>query len=111
MSGILGFFGLGKKEETVLPLSRPPSPPAAANLREVVVKKNAPPVYPGAAAPQMPTPTIGAATLMKGIAPVPTTQTARRGEYVALGGSRKKSKASKKSKAKSKKSKSSRSRK
>ena len=103
-------FGFGKKEEPpLLPLSGPPSPSTDAPLEEVVVQGNAvplnKPVITGATATatRMPTSTVGAATLIRGIPP-PVAVTARRGEYVALGGSRKSGKG-RKGKGKGKKSK------
>lgn len=106
MSWFSGFFG-SKPAETVLPLSGPPSPSRGAPLTEVVVKKNTPPITTGATAPVMPPSTIGANALKAGIPPQTAAQTARRGEYVALGGSRK----GKGKKSKSKKSKASKSKK
>ena len=97
------LFGNGKKEEPVLPLSRPPSPTVpTAPLEQVVVKnRNATPLPPSVV------PTI------QGSAPSAVVVQPRRGEYVALGGSRKSGKGRKKSKKSkaSKKSKSSKSRK
>ena len=109
MSWFSGFFGK-KEEPPLLPLSGPPSPSTDAPLEEVVVQGNAvplnKPVITGATATatRMPTSTVGAATLIRGIPP-PVAVTARRGEYVALGGSRKSGKGRKGKGRKSKKSK------
>ena len=99
-----GWFGT-KPAETVLPLSGPPSPSGGHPLTEVVVKKNTPPITTGATAPPMPPSTIGANALKAGIPPPPIAQTPRRGDYVALGGSRKSGKARKGKKSRKSKSK------
>ena len=86
-----------KPTEQVLPTSNPPSPTTTFPLQQVGVKnRNA-------------TPTPSVVPTIQGSAPTAVVVQPRRGEYVALGGSRKKAKKSRKGKAK--KSKSSKSRK
>ena len=82
-------------------------PPPNTTLKEVVVIPNttvAGTAAGTATAPQLPPSTVGANALKAGIPPQPITLTARRGEYVALGGSRKSGKGRKGRKGKGKKS-------
>jgi hypothetical protein len=85
-----------KPTEQVLPTSNPPSPTTTFPLQQVGVRNpNA-----NSAPPPSVVPTIQSAT------PNQVVVKPRRGEYVALGGSRKKSKAKKSRKGKAKKTKS-----
>ena len=86
-----------KLTEQVLPTSNPPSPTTTFPLQQVGVKN------------RNSTPTPSVVPTIQGSAPTAVVVQPRRGEYVALGGSRKKAKKSRKGKAK--KSKSSKSRK
>lgn len=86
-----------KPTEQVLPTSNPPSPTTTFPLQQVGVKN------------RNSTPTPSVVPTIQGSAPTAVVVQPRRGEYVALGGSRKKAKKSRKGKAK--KSKSSKSRK
>jgi hypothetical protein len=98
-------------KESVLPTSSPSAPSTGVPLEKVVVVANTPPVVSGATAPQIPTSSVGASNLMAGVLPQSKGLSARRGEYVALGGRRKtkgKGKSKAKSKGKSRKGKSSR---
>ena len=76
-----------KPTEQVLPTSNPPSPTTTFPLQQVGVKN------------RNSTPTPSVVPTIQGSAPTAVVVQPRRGEYVALGGSRKKAK-SKKSKAK-----------
>lgn len=105
MSGLAGFFGFGKKEEG-LPTSVPSTATGTAPLREVVVYQNAPksPSY-GATAERIPKKSLTAEELSAGVLKNTSVTPRRDANYVALGGSRKKSKSKSKKakKAKSKK--------
>ena len=100
----------GAKPKNVLPVTAPAPAPAPYNkgpIKVVVNANGAPASAPvGAAAPKL-VDTFTGNQIRRGISSSQVTSAARRGEYVALGGSRK----SKKSKGKGKKSKKSKSKK
>jgi hypothetical protein len=95
----MSWWPFGKKEEPVLPTVAPAVAPTPAPLKNVVVVANSKAPMQGATATQMPPNTLTGAQLSAGVLSRPSATARRANGYVALGGSRKKSK-SKSKKAK-----------